>query len=87
MMYGFGCDVCKIYPQVRFPLMPHVLPDNFFVSLSSSNREVKALFIDLVKDWFQKTTLADSAGIKQFCAAFPAGGVKADQRAEVCRKT
>lgn len=37
------------------------------------NREVKELFIELVKDWFQETTYADSARIQRFCAAFPAG--------------
>ena len=37
------------------------------------NREVKELFIDLVKDWFQETTLADASRINQFCAAFPEG--------------
>ena len=37
------------------------------------NREVKELFIDLVKDWFEETTLADSARINRFCAAFPVG--------------
>ena len=39
------------------------------------NREVKELFIDLVKDWFQETTLADASRINQFCAAFPEGNV------------
>lgn len=43
------------------------------MKLALPNREVKELFIDLVKDWFQETTLADSSRIKQFCAAFPAG--------------
>ncbi len=37
------------------------------------NREVKELFIDLVKNWFEETTLADSARINRFCAAFPVG--------------
>ena len=31
------------------------------------------MFIDLVKDWFQEATLADSERINRFCAAFPAG--------------
>ena len=39
------------------------------------SREVRELFIDLVKDWFEETTLADSARINRFCAAFPAGDV------------
>ena len=37
------------------------------------NREVKELFIEFVKNWFQETTYADSARIQRFCAAFPAG--------------
>ena len=37
------------------------------------NREVRELFIDLVKDWFEEMTQADSARINRFCAAFPAG--------------
>ena len=32
-----------------------------------------ALFIEQVKEWFEETTLADSARINRFCAAFPAG--------------
>ena len=43
------------------------------MKLALPNREVKELFIDLVKDWFQETTLSDSARINHFCAAFPAG--------------
>ena len=43
------------------------------MKLALPNREVKELFIELVKDWFQKTTYADSARIQRFCAAFPAG--------------
>ena len=43
------------------------------MKLALPNREVNELFIDLVKDWFQETTLSDSARINQFCAAFPAG--------------
>lgn len=43
------------------------------------NREVRELFIDLVKDWFEETTLADSDRINLFCAAFPAGDVAAIQ--------
>lgn len=49
------------------------------IKLSLPNREVKELFIDLVKDWFQETTLADSERINQFCAAFPAGDASAIQ--------
>ncbi len=36
-------------------------------------REVRELFIDLVKDWFEETTQADTERINRFCAAFPAG--------------
>lgn len=43
------------------------------MKLALPNREVKELFIGLVKDWFQETTLADSERINRFCAAFPAG--------------
>lgn len=49
------------------------------VKLSLPNREIKELFIDLVKDWFQETTLADSERINRFCAAFPAGDTSAIQ--------
>ena len=37
------------------------------------NREIRELFIELVKDWFEETTQADSARINRFCAAFPTG--------------
>lgn len=43
------------------------------MKLALPNREVKELFIELVKDWFQEITYADSARIQRFCAAFPAG--------------
>ncbi|MFR7971429.1 MAG: AAA family ATPase [Lacrimispora saccharolytica] len=43
------------------------------MKLALPNREVKELFIELVKDWFRETTYADSARIQRFCAAFPAG--------------
>ena len=49
------------------------------VTLSLPNREVKKLFIDLVKDWFREATLADSERINRFCAAFPAGNASAIQ--------
>ncbi len=39
------------------------------------NREVKELFIVLVKDWFQGVVRADSSRINRFCAAFPSGSV------------
>ncbi len=41
--------------------------------LALPNREVRELFISLVKDWFQETALADSSRIRRFCSAFPAG--------------
>lgn len=47
--------------------------------LALPNREVKELFIDLVKDWFQETTLADSVRINRFCRAFPVGDVSTIQ--------
>ena len=43
------------------------------MELALPNREVRELFIDLVKDWFEDTTQADTARINRFCAAFPAG--------------
>ena len=41
------------------------------MKLALPNREVRELFIDLVNDWFQETTRADSSRINRFCAAFP----------------
>lgn len=49
------------------------------MKLALPNREVRELFIDLVKDWFEETTLADSARINRFCAAFPSGDVSVIQ--------
>lgn len=43
------------------------------MELALPNREVRELFIELIKDWFEETTQADSARINRFCAAFPAG--------------
>ena len=43
------------------------------MELTLPNREVRELFIELVKDWFEETTQADSGRINRFCAAFPAG--------------
>ena len=43
------------------------------MELALPNREVRELFIDLIKDWFEETTRADSARINRFCAAFPKG--------------
>ena len=49
------------------------------MELALPNREVKELFINLVKDWFQEMTLADSEKINRFCAAFPAKDAAAIQ--------
>lgn len=49
------------------------------MELAIPNKEIKKLFVDLVKDWFQETTLADSEKINRFCAAFPAGDVSVIQ--------
>ena len=43
------------------------------MELALPNREVRELFIELVKDWFEAMTQADSGRISRFCAAFPAG--------------
>ena len=45
------------------------------MKLALPNREVRELFIDLVKDWFQEATRADTSRINRFCAAFPKGNV------------
>ena len=43
------------------------------MELALPNWEVREQFIDLVKDWFEEMTQADSTRISRFCAAFPAG--------------
>ena len=43
------------------------------MELALPNREVRELFIELVKDWFEETTQADSGRINRFCVAFSAG--------------
>lgn len=43
------------------------------MELALPNWEVRELFIELVEDWFEETTQADSGKISRFCAAFPAG--------------
>ncbi|MFQ6804421.1 MAG: AAA family ATPase [Lachnospiraceae bacterium] len=43
------------------------------MALALPNREVRELFIELIKDWFEETTHADAARISRFCAAFAAG--------------
>ncbi|MBB5265305.1 hypothetical protein HNP82_002448 [Catenibacillus scindens] len=49
------------------------------MKLALPNREVRELFIDLVKDWFQETTHGDLTRINRFCGAFPEGKVKVIQ--------
>ena len=49
------------------------------IKLALPNREIKELFIDLVKDWFDVTALADSERINRFCNAFPTGDAAAIQ--------
>ena len=44
------------------------------------NREVRDLFIELVKDWFEETTQADHGRISRFCAAFPDGDTDTIQK-------
>ena len=50
------------------------------MELALPNREVKELFIELVKDWFEETTRADSGRVSRFCEAFPAGDTDMIQR-------
>ena len=45
------------------------------LKLALPNREVRELFIDLVKDWFREETRADTSRINRFCEAFPKGDV------------
>lgn len=48
-------------------------------SLWIPNGEIRKLFYELVQDWFQEVTRADSTRINRFCAAFPAGDVSTIQ--------
>ena len=41
--------------------------------LTIPNKEIRELFIDLVKDWFKETSRADLSKIEKFCKAFPDG--------------
>ena len=43
------------------------------------NREVRELFIELVKNWFEEIIQADSGRISRFCAAFPSGDMDSIQ--------
>ena len=49
------------------------------MELALPNREVRELFIELVKDWFEETIQADMGRINRFCAAFPKGDVSTIQ--------
>ena len=51
------------------------------MELALPNREIRELFIDLVKDWFEETTQADTGRINRFCAAvFPEGDTDTIQK-------
>ena len=43
------------------------------MELALPNWDVRELFIELVKDWFEETTQADTGRLSRFCMAFPAG--------------
>ncbi len=45
------------------------------MELTLPNREVRELFIDLVKGWFEETPQTDPARINRFCVAFFKGDV------------
>ncbi len=47
--------------------------DEELVKLVIPNKEIRKLFTDLVKDWFQEITLADTSRINRFCSAFSRG--------------
>lgn len=49
------------------------LEDEALMKLAIPNKEIRKLFTDLVKDWFQETTLADTSRINRFCSAFSRG--------------
>lgn len=49
------------------------LEDEELMKLAIPNKEIRKLFTDLVKDWFQETTLADTSRINRFCSAFSRG--------------
>ena len=50
------------------------------MELALPNREIRELFIDLVKDWFAETTQSDAGRINRFCAAFPEGDTDTIQK-------
>lgn len=43
--------------------------------LAIPNKEIRRLFIDLVKNWFKDISRADLSKIEKFCEAFPGGDV------------
>lgn len=49
------------------------------MELALPNWEVRELFVDLVKDWFEETTLSDSGRIQRFAQAFIHGDVNTIQ--------
>ena len=49
------------------------LEDEELMKLAIPNKEIRKLFTDLVKDWFQETTLADTSRINRSCSAFSRG--------------
>ena len=49
------------------------LEDEELMKLAIPNKKIRKVFTDLVKDWFQETTLADTSRINRFCSAFPRG--------------
>ena len=49
------------------------------MELALPNREVRGLFVDLVNDWFEETTLSDSGRIQRFTQAFIHGDVNTIQ--------
>ena len=67
VLYSTGYLTCR--RRIPGKQMELVLP----------NREVRELFIELVKDWFEETAQADSGRINRFCAAFPAEDVSTIQ--------
>ena len=68
VLYSTGYLTCR--RRVPGKKMELVLP----------NWEVRELFIELVKDWFEETTQADSGRISRFCEAFPAGDTDTIQK-------
>ena len=68
VLYSTGYLTCR--RRVPGKKMELVLP----------NWEVRELFIELVKDWFEETTQADSGGISRFCEAFPSGDTDTIQK-------